>query len=474
MSNRDRAIVNYMNKKPWAIMPEALETIQEIVCNHMDGISVKLSPADSYTTEMFVEDGVAVIPIHGTVAKKLYGLEALSGGETTIDWGRKINEALEDPNVTGIVLDIDSPGGTVDGTKELADFIFNSRGKKPIVAYANGTMASAAYWLGSAAEKIVAYDTSQVGSIGVIISHRDFSKAEEAAGIKTTHIYAGKYKAMGSPYEPLNEESREYIQGKVDYYYTMFVDAVAQHRRTDSKTVIEKMAEGRVFIGSQAQEVGLVDVIGNLATAINLAKEGGTNVTVKEMIDKHGATAILSELVASHSAELPAQVVSAFAEANKPVLEIPAEIRATIDAMQARINQLDQEKAEALEEKARIEQETALKEHKAAVINKLTAIGLQDDEIMVSLGMKLDASEFDAIVDKISIYQGSTKAIAKELFTETPNAVSESKEEVYADFDQAVAGIIKKNGVDVDEAIKIAVKEYPELYEARTQVKGGN
>jgi signal peptide peptidase SppA len=186
----------------------------------------------------------------------------ISGGASIQLITADFREALGRADVKAILLDIDSPGGTVDGTMELAGEVFAARGVKPVAALGDGLMASAAYWIGAAAgEVFLGTETTQAGSIGVISLHRDISKAEEKYGVKTTVITAGKYKAAANQYEPLSQEGRALIQDHLDYIYTLFVNDVAKARGTDAETVLAKMADGRIFIGRQAVDAGLADGI---------------------------------------------------------------------------------------------------------------------------------------------------------------------------------------------------------------------
>jgi len=175
---------------------------------------------------------------------------------------RDIRNALNDSGVGKIILYIDSPGGTVDGTFDLANFIFNNRGQKPIIAYTDGMMLSAAYAIGAAADAVfISGDTTMVGSIGIVAAHEDYSKLEEKIGIKTTEIYSGRYKRIISQYAPLSEEGKKTIQDEVDYLYSIFINDVAKFRGTTSKDVLSRMSTDakRIFIGHQAITAGLVD-----------------------------------------------------------------------------------------------------------------------------------------------------------------------------------------------------------------------
>jgi len=140
-----------------------------------------------------------------------------------------------------------------------------ARQRKPVLALAEGTMASAAYWVGSAAEQIyLSSGTDQVGSIGVIMRQRDTSQAKAAAGIIDTEIVAGKFKNVGSDNGPLSDPDRAVLQDRVDQIYSVFVGDVARQRGTTVERVLSDMADGRVFIGQQAIDAGLADGVSTL------------------------------------------------------------------------------------------------------------------------------------------------------------------------------------------------------------------
>lgn len=256
---------------PWAILPEKLMEIQAAYVRHVN--NENFDAAQWPTRDRAVEtekpydviEGVAVIPIHGIIAKRMNLLTRFSGGVSTQLLKRDILTAVADSDVKSIMLDVDSPGGTVDGTEELASTIAEARAAKPIITFTDGLMASAAYWIGSAADMIyISGQTSVVGSIGVVTAHVDYSRYEEKIGVKTTEIYAGKYKRIASEYSPLSSEGRAYLQDQVDYLYSIFVNKVSASR-PDRLKIPEKgaipWADGKVFTGIRAIEVGLVDAI---------------------------------------------------------------------------------------------------------------------------------------------------------------------------------------------------------------------
>jgi ClpP class serine protease len=140
-----------------------------------------------------------------------------------------------------------------------------------------GTIASAAYWIGAAADELyLASDTTQVGSIGVVATHVDVSQAEHQAGYKTTSVAAGKYKCIASQYAPLTQEGRASMQDMVDHVYTAFVHDVATFRRRSIETVLQDMADGKIFLGSKALEVGLADGFAQEEDVLSALQQGRT------------------------------------------------------------------------------------------------------------------------------------------------------------------------------------------------------
>lgn len=264
---------------PWAIVPEKLNEIREIYATHLRGEKIDLAAFEAQAAQAGqaeederyqVLNGIAVIPIQGVIAKRMNLFSKMSGGASTQLVGQDIKDALSREDVTGIVLDIDSPGGTVDGTQELAQIVFAGKSEKPIIAYTDGMMASAAYWIGSAAQEIyISGELNHVGSIGVVAAHVDYSEYERQRGIKTTEVYAGKYKRIASNYKPLSEEGKQSIQDQVDYIYSVFVNQVAGHRGAAIDDVLANMADGRIFIGLQAVRAGLVDGVATFDQAID-------------------------------------------------------------------------------------------------------------------------------------------------------------------------------------------------------------
>jgi len=282
--------------RPWAIHPAKRAEIDTVIRAHLSGdltqVSDFMSAAKKKNDEkaekkpyQIIRD-VAVIPVYGVLSKRVSLFSSFSGGTSTELLQKHIQDARDDRDVIASVLDFESPGGSVDGTKAAADFVFSARDIKPIVSYANGQMASGALWIGTAGDAVVTYDTAEVGSLGVAITHYDYSKQNEMRGIKETQIYSGRYKRIASGERPLSVEGEEYLQSISDTYYSIFVEAIARNCGVSVAAVLADMADGRIFIGQQAVDAGLADTVGDLNTAIDMARDLADGKNISRFIIK--------------------------------------------------------------------------------------------------------------------------------------------------------------------------------------------
>ncbi len=178
-----------------------------------------------------------IIPIHGILTKKSEVFDDVLGMTSYEKISEEIEEALIDKEVETIILDIDSPGGEVNGLFDLSDFIYQARRKKRIVAIANDDAYSAAYAIASSAEKVLVTRTSGVGSIGVIASHIDQSGFDEKQGIKYTTVFAGSRKNDLNPHEPITSESLESLKSEVNRLYGMLVELIARNRNLSVEAI---------------------------------------------------------------------------------------------------------------------------------------------------------------------------------------------------------------------------------------------
>lgn len=252
-----------ITEQPWALLRSTLQHVVEVASS--DTPIQAASRAPLQTTRAGV---ISVVPIHGVIEHRPSFIGELLGGTSVQGIRASLQAAIADPDVMAIVLDVDSPGGGVTGITELASEIRKARETKPIVAVANGTAASAAYWLAAQAERVYATPSGQVGSIGVYAVHIDISKALDAEGVKPTIISAGDHKTEGNEFEPLSDDAQAHLKSLVDATYDRFVGDVAKGRGTTAAEVTAGYGAGRVLDASRALEAGLVDEVGTLEDAI--------------------------------------------------------------------------------------------------------------------------------------------------------------------------------------------------------------
>ena len=217
------------------------------------------------------DDGIAVLAVNGPLAYKPDVFEMLFDGvEDSSQILSLLNAFALDGNIKGVLLDINSPGGSVTGGFEMADALAAVSAVKPTVAYTGGMMASLAYLLGSQASEIVASKGASVGSIGVIASWLDFTGYLEKLGIKAEVFTntGGDLKGIGTPGRPMSDAQREHMQESVDAIFTQFASTV----RANRPGVPDSAMRGQVYRGSDAKGVGLIDRIGNQDFAMSVLR----------------------------------------------------------------------------------------------------------------------------------------------------------------------------------------------------------
>lgn len=250
-----------------ALRPEALPVIREALRLHAAGIRLERGEwaarlgVGAARPSVSSRGGIAVLPVLGLLSARPTLLAEIFGGSSTMLLAADLRRLAADPGIEAVILDIDSPGGSVFGVEELAATVAEVATRKRVVAIANAMAASAAYWVAAAAGEVVITPSGEVGSIGIIGVHEDISKLEERLGIKTTLIGAGRFKTEGSSFEPLGAEARAALQARVDDYYTLFVNRVARGRGVPASRVREGFGQGRMLGARAARAEGLVDRI---------------------------------------------------------------------------------------------------------------------------------------------------------------------------------------------------------------------
>lgn len=301
---KPRTRLDHILDQPWALYPQTLSRIVEWARGAAEAdvdpaTIVALNGTHDATAAGSV---VAVIPVYGVIEQHSDWFMEMFGEGTSVDGLRdSLRAALADPDVKAIVLDIDSPGGTVAGITELAAEIRGVRGgDKPIVASANAFCASAAYWLASQCDEVTATPSAQVGSIGVYAVHQDVSRMLDELGVTVTLVSAGPHKTEGNMYEPLSDEAKADMQSRVDDTYTTFKADVAAGRRISADQVESDFGGGRVMTAKKAAAAGMVDRVETLgATITRLASAGGRRRAVGAAAAALAAAAA-GELTPSH------------------------------------------------------------------------------------------------------------------------------------------------------------------------------
>lgn len=211
---------------------------------------------------------VALLRLHGPIMSRASDSMAISGGADPQQFAARVRVAADNPDVSRIVISIDSPGGTVSGTRVAADAVAYARTRKDVVAVADDMAASAAYWIGAQATTFVADPGATVGSIGVIMSIKDTSEKNAQDGVKLHVLRSGDQKALGQPGEVITDGTLAHYRESLMIFHDQFVEAVAQGRGMTLEQA-RALATGRAWIGAQAVNVGLADAVGTLQQAIN-------------------------------------------------------------------------------------------------------------------------------------------------------------------------------------------------------------
>ncbi len=233
---------------------------------------MKTDKLDEFTVRRGTGGKVAVIPIDGIIANARSGGVLGDGENKLAAFEQQLDRAARDSSVRAVVLRINSPGGTVTGSETLYELVrkFRSSSGKPVVASIQEVGASGGYYAALASDRIMACPSSIVGSIGVIFQTISVQGAMNHIGVRSQTIKSGPMKDMGSPFHDMTPGEQQVIQEMVDANFAVFKSKVAEHRRL-SPDVLASTTDGRVFVGDRARQLGLIDQVGQLGDAIDLA-----------------------------------------------------------------------------------------------------------------------------------------------------------------------------------------------------------
>lgn len=343
---------------PWAITQPMLAVILDVVRVRAEGVVLDEETIRERVQAAAASNGprggsrrggpVAIVPVYGPITPRSNLLSATSGGASTDAIASDFRQAMRDPEVASVLLDVDSPGGSVYGIEELASLIRSYRGVKPIVASANHMMASAALWIAAAADEIVASPSAQLGSVGVIAAHEDHSAEDERTGVKRSLIVSSNapYKAEGNPYEPLSDEARADIQAKADAYSATMTSTIAKYRGVSVDVVRSDFGKGRMLLAREAVSVGMADRVESFDATITRLERGGAVTAARPLTSDSAALADDMTTAALATEPFSARLRLATAEARE-LAEIARE-RAERRALDGR--KLSTETTEGLEE----------------------------------------------------------------------------------------------------------------------------
>jgi len=268
-----RRIVAAVYGTPWAILPSKLQEIQGVLELRSQGVrltreEIAMRVGGQRNQPAPTSSGkISVLNIFGTISPRLSAMQDASGGVSADAISKAFADSVNNPDVSAIVLNIDSPGGAVGGIAELSKQIYEARGTKPIIAVANGQMASAALWIGSAADEVVATPSAtDIGSYGVMSIHQDDTKAMAKAGIEQTVIGSTEFKTEG--YGPMTESLKTRMQERVDTISAQFASDLARNYGVSVSKVNADFGKGRTFLAQEAVQAGLVRRIGTLDSVL--------------------------------------------------------------------------------------------------------------------------------------------------------------------------------------------------------------
>lgn len=277
----------------------------------------------SFSTLLFSDDldtsnKIVFIPVQGFISISSSDSFFSEAGASSDSIVSSIEKANKDPSVKAIVLEINSPGGNVVASREIANAVKASN--KPVVSWIREVGASGAYWVASSSDYIIADDLSMTGSIGVIMSYLEFSDLMEKYGVKYEEFISGNYKSTGSPYKETTLQERIFLQNKINLIQKYFVDDVKKNRNLNES----KFSDASFYLGVEAKEIGLVDELGGKEQAISKAKQLA-NITEAKTItyeSKKSLFEVLSQISYNSFFSIGEGIGSVLVEKQQPTITL--------------------------------------------------------------------------------------------------------------------------------------------------------
>lgn len=324
MSDRYAHVLSFALTHPWNVEARMLSVIAGILARRIAGIDVERAEIEAALVDRKNlpqprAGSIAIIPVYGVIAPRMNLMSEMSGGTTFEKLTSQLRSAVADKTVKTIVLDVDSPGGSVAGNAEFAQEVMRARTKKPIIAQAQYTMGSAAYQLSAAATEIVAAPSARVGSIGTYSILDDMSQALANLGVKRTFVFAGEGKDANDVSTPPSEQTVARVQALVNEAYEQFVSNVVKGRgKGMTAERVRNEWKAHVYSASEALTLGMVDRIGTLDDTVQRILS-----TSEDESDKRAALAYSSpDGTAQEPIAATAQDQQAMLDLQRQVLEL--------------------------------------------------------------------------------------------------------------------------------------------------------
>lgn len=434
-------ILNKVHSLTWLCEPKYLKdeieriaaTSKEFRVNSLEdlkALETELGKPLKNTYDVQMRGSTAIIPVHGSIIR--YGnIFSRVSGTTSVDiLAKDFATALADPKVKSIMLDIDSPGGEAKGINEFAEMIYASRGTKPIKAYVSGSAQSAAYWIASACDEIIADDTAALGSIGVAMFIDDDSEAKAGSGVKEI-----KFKSTLSPNKLpdfTTEEGQKLIQDNIDRIADVFFTKVARNRSSDNKEltsedVVNRFKQGGTAIGSEAVEIGLADRLGSYESLIReLSKEKvmkrGNPADLIESANEEGTELVAGELVARTATNVVSEEkFNALQEQLNAIMEAKKESDQKAEALAAELTEASKIAKESAEKLLAVEAENVA----LSFGNKLIPAQKEVFKELYKFVSSSDPTKVEMLTKLVNLQSGvevlSEEVLASDDLNELPN-----------------------------------------------------
>lgn len=432
------ALLDYITTRAWALEESVGAQLQAVVMRHVAGTTISQDEIDEIVAardaktaarkvEYEVSNGTAVIPVTGVIAKHASQVNNVSQprGTATTDVADMLKRALADDSVRDILLAIDSPGGAVDGVQALSDHVFNARGKKPITALADGQMCSAAYWIGSQADRVLATPDAVVGSIGVYATAADVSRAAKNEGVEVTVVRSGKHKGAGTPGTALSTDHIAGIQRTVDSYAALFRQAVARGRGSAIADV-GAVATGEVWIGADAQSAGLIDGVATLEQVLGVSAaptQAAATAASGEAIANTTAADVPPAVIASTEGHYMDPKTNAAEPRPLTAEAVATEHPGAADALRAEGARQERKRIAAIREMSAKGQE--------ALVDKLVADGADENSASRALLADLKARNTTTLQ---ALHESAPKSVGNDDATFTERKTAKADEPAADDF----------------------------------------